>query len=63
MSEDQKISLRDAYLTVLGGVLACSPKRYENSLQAIARMTGRTVDDEFRTEIRIIENSIPCHVN
>ena len=63
MKCEQKISMRDAYLTVLGGVSACSPKRYENSIQAIAQMTGRTVDDEFRTEIRVIENSLPCNID
>lgn len=65
MSQEIKLkpTLREAYEIVLGGVMAMSPKRYENSLAAIARIVGREVDSEFRIDIAVIQSSLPCVSN
>jgi len=59
----QKPSLRMAYIIVLGGVAACSPKQYENSLQLIARMVGRDCDAVFRAEVSVIAKAMPCPID
>ena len=56
-------TLREAYLTVLGGVAACSPRAYECSLRAIARMTGRDCNAVFRAEFVVIAKSVPCLID
>lgn len=63
MNDNQLPTLREAYIHVLGGVAACSPKQYENSLQCIARMVKRDCDSVFRAEISVISKSLPCPID
>lgn len=53
-----KIHLRRAYDTVLGGTMAISPRLYSIALQDIARLVGRIVDDEFLNDIKEISRDI-----
>jgi len=64
MTETQQLpTLRAAYIAVLGGVAACDPKQYENSLQLIARMVNRDCDAVFRAEVFVIAKSMPCPID
>lgn len=58
--DNQPPSLQVAVEYFLGGIMACSPEFYQNSLKKIALATNRVVDDEFKKEVNSILNSIPC---
>lgn len=53
-----KLTLREAYDLVLGGTLAISPPLYKLALQEIANMLGRTVDNDFMSEIKQLEKQL-----
>lgn len=54
------LSLKDACTTILGGVGAMSPELYGGALQKIAEMTGRTVDEQFKSEVTECLKTLPC---
>lgn len=47
--------VRAAYMSVFGGVMACSPELYEFGLGRVASMSCRKLDSQLRIEIRQIQ--------
>lgn len=45
------------------GVLACSPELYELKLKSIAQAAGRTVDDAFRDEVKMVLETMQCELD
>lgn len=53
-------SLKDACTVFFGGVGAMSPELYAETLESVAQLCGRTVDDQFRSEVTEILKQMPC---
>ena len=52
-----------AVISTLGGVGACSQEHFQAALEQIAKMCHRTVDDDFRAEVRAVLESLPCPID
>lgn len=61
--QPQPIPLQDAYMAILGGVMAISPDLYDKALDKIARLSGRTNDEKFKKEVYEISKSMPCDLD
>ena len=57
------IDMKTAYLSVLGGVAACSPDLYAEAMREIAARAGRVVDAEFRDDVREVARQLPCPID
>lgn len=55
-----QLNFKNIVRSVLGGFGAISPDGYQSALRYIAEQTGRTVDDEFRADVRKVLESLPC---
>ena len=54
------VDLVSAVKARLGGVGAISRERYLAALQDIANAVGRTIDDEFKSEVAVVLQGMPC---
>ena len=60
---EQNDELREAYMSVLGGVSACSPAIYGAAMTEISQRVGRTDDESFRADVRVIAATAWCPLN
>lgn len=51
--------LQELVVYAFSGVGAISPTRYRAMLESIAEMVGRSVDDQFKTEVSNIIGTLP----
>ena len=52
--------LKELVVYSFAGVGAISPTRYAAVIESIAEMVGRTVDEQFKTEVSNIIGTLPC---
>jgi hypothetical protein len=58
--DEVQLNFRNIVRATLGGFGAISPEGYQSALRYIAEQTGRTVDDQFRADVRKVLESLPC---
>jgi hypothetical protein len=52
--------LQSVVYAIFGGVGAISPRLYAQALERIAEITGRTLDQAFRSEVSGIIGTMTC---
>lgn len=53
-------ALRAAVVARLGGVGAIAPALYDSALQDIAEQVGRSVNDDFKSDVAAILRDLSC---
>lgn len=52
--------LKSVVKSRFSGIGAISPETYESVLQDIAKIVGRTVDADFRSQVAALLRDMPC---